>query len=174
MTIIISTGSNLGDRIENLTRAREELEKIFILRALSRIYKSDPVDYLQQPFFYNQMLEFDGFNCKNNIGKKFCGPQEIMQELLKIENDLGRKRIRNEVGDVIKGPRIIDIDFIFYDLLKIDDPIVTLPHPRWHERNFVFLPLMELPFYKKLLENSDNITTLKNIYESAKGNASPI
>ncbi|MBF0361002.1 MAG: 2-amino-4-hydroxy-6-hydroxymethyldihydropteridine diphosphokinase [Oligoflexia bacterium] len=183
MEIIISTGSNLGDRTKNLTLALEELKKNFNLRAQSRIYKSDPVYsdgngdgdgeyYLDQPFFYNQVLEFCLPDCSHT-------PQKIMEKLLKIEDFIGRKRNRNKNGDVIKEARVIDIDFIFFGQTKSSDPFVTLPHPRWHERNFVLLPLMELPYFQvllkqKFLSTKEGLMEIEKISATAKGNAVPI
>lgn len=132
MSLIIATGSNLGDRLNNLERVTDTLQNNFKLIATSQIYESKAVDYLNQPDFLNQVLEFE-------LPEQT--PQETMQQLLDIETDMGRVR------DADKGPRIIDLDILFWGNIKIDSQFLTIPHPAWTERSFVVLPLSELPFY---------------------------
>lgn len=136
MSLIIATGSNIGDSKSNLQEARAELEKHFTLIAQSRIYTSAAVDYLNQPDFFNQVLEFQ-------IPKQYT-PEDVMDLLLKIELSMGRKR------DISKGPRTIDIDMIFWGLTDINTPLLTVPHPRWSQRSFIVYPLQELPFFKTI------------------------
>lgn len=136
MSLIIATGSNIGDSKSNLQEARAELEKHFTLTAQSRIYTSAAVDYLNQPDFFNQVLEFQ-------IPKQYA-PEDVMDLLLKIELSMGRKR------DISKGPRTIDIDMIFWGLTEINTPLLTVPHPRWSQRSFIVYPLQELPFFKTI------------------------
>lgn len=136
MSLIIATGSNIGDSKSNLQEARAELEKHFTLTAQSRIYTSAAVDYLNQPDFFNQVLEFQ-------IPKQYT-PEDVMDLLLKIELSMGRKR------DISKGPRTIDIDMIFWGLTEINTPLLTVPHPRWSQRSFIVYPLQELPFFKTI------------------------
>jgi len=138
MSLFIALGTNLGDRITHLISAQEELAKHFTLIRASRIYLSPAVDYTAQPDFYNQVLEFE-------TPKK--SPIETMQLLLSLEDKLGR--VRDEKS-FVKGPRTIDLDLLFYDLLVIDEKILTLPHPRLFERSFVVLPLKELPGFQEL------------------------
>jgi 2-amino-4-hydroxy-6-hydroxymethyldihydropteridine diphosphokinase len=100
-SFFIATGTNLGNRLKNLQQAKKELEVYFELIAESRIYESPAVDYFNQPDFYNQVLEF----------KLPSLPAEnVMEILLKIEKKLGRNRI------VLKGPRLIDLDLLFWGL----------------------------------------------------------
>lgn len=135
MKLIIATGSNLGDKKENLNTAKRELSKLFSFIAESKIFTSPAVDYLNQPDFYNQVLEFD-------LPK--MNPGEVMRKILMIEESLGRNRT------IPKGPRIIDIDIVFWGVEKIDLPHLTVPHPSWSERSFVVLPLMQLPYFQIL------------------------
>jgi 2-amino-4-hydroxy-6-hydroxymethyldihydropteridine diphosphokinase len=137
-SFFIATGTNLGDRALNLLEAKIQLQKHFVLIAESRIYESHAVDYLNQPDFYNQVLEFI-LPSKN--------PETIMSLLLQIEKDMGRNRL------IPKGPRLIDIDILFWGLKKIDSLSLEIPHPRLFERSFVVLPLSELPGFKILKEN---------------------
>ena len=136
MSLFIATGTNLGDRKHQLDLAKNHLQNYFELIAESRIYESPAVDYLNQPDFYNQVLEY---KIPANIK-----PLECMHLLLKIEAEMGRQR------SVAKGPRLIDLDILFWDDLKMESDELSLPHPRAFERSFVILPLSELPGYKIL------------------------
>lgn len=135
MPLIIATGTNLGNKIDNLTTAKKELCKYLNLKYESKIYKSSAVDYTDQPDFYNQVLEFETPNIE---------PLKILKILNEIETKLGRIRTIN------KGPRTVDLDIIFIDELTIDTEKLQVPHPRWSQRSFVVLPLKELPFYKQI------------------------
>lgn len=137
MSIFIATGTNLGDKKANLAKAKALLCQKLDFIAESRIYESPAVDYLNQPDFYNQVLEF---KIPTN------SPNEIMQWLLDLEKELGRNR------EIPKGPRLIDLDLIFWGNLQFESQILTLPHPRATERSFVMLPLQELPGFIKLNE----------------------
>ena len=135
MSLIIATGSNIGNKLENLSNGKNALLKHFEIISESRIYKSKAVDYTYQPSFLNQVLEFK----KPNLS-----PDSIMRLLIRLELELGRKKY------IDKGPRVIDLDILFIGLEKINTPILTVPHPRLFERSFILLPLKELSFYKEL------------------------
>ena len=135
MSLFIATGSNLGDRKENLAKAKKELSKNFIFIAESLIYESRAVDYTNQPDFYNQVLEFQ---------TPTIYPLQAIELLLQIEISLGRKR------EIPKGPRLIDLDILFWDDLCMKTERLEIPHPRLFERSFVVLPLSELPGFNKL------------------------
>ena len=134
-SIFIASGSNLGDRAHNLSLAQEILQEHFNLIAASRIYESPAVDYLNQPDFYNQVLEFK---------VPISSPQETMDLLLQIEKNMGRNRL------IPKGPRLIDLDILFWRHDKIQTESLIIPHPRLFERSFVILPLSELPGFREL------------------------
>jgi len=135
MSLIIATGTNIGDRVQNLFNTKEELSKHFEFIAQSDIFESEAVDYLDQPDFYNQVLEFK---------TPELAPTKTIELLLQLENKLGRVR------EIDKGPRVIDIDIIFWDTESFNLPNLIVPHPRWMERSFVVLPLQQLPFFIKL------------------------
>ncbi len=134
-SFFVATGTNLGDRIHNLNSAKFNLQQHFELIAESRIYESPAVDYLDQPDFYNQVLEF-------RVPK--LDPEEVMALLLKIEAEMGRNRL------IPKGPRLIDLDILFWGDKKIQTKTLIIPHPRLFERSFVVLPLSELPGFSEL------------------------
>lgn len=136
MSLIIATGSNLGDRKKNLELALIELEKVFTLVKASNIFASQAVDYTGQPDFLNQVLEFE-------LPK--ISPIQALDRLLSIESKYGRTRI------IDKGPRTLDIDLIFWGLENINiSPKLVVPHPSWQNRSFVVRPLLQLPFRKVL------------------------
>ncbi len=135
MSLILATGSNLGNREKNLERARKKLNEYFSFIAQSRIYESPAVDYENQPDFYNQLLEYKIPDLE---------PSKTMELILNIEKSLGRIR------DKPKGPRLVDIDIIFWGTQTINIKNLKVPHPSWQARSFVALPLQELPYFQTL------------------------
>jgi 2-amino-4-hydroxy-6-hydroxymethyldihydropteridine diphosphokinase len=127
--IYLSLGSNLGDRAANLERAIEALSEIGV-RVLRRssIYETEPVDFLAQPWFLNCVVE----------AKTSLAPRQLLDELQAIERNLGSKKL------VPRGPRVIDLDILFYGTDVIHAEGMEIPHPRLAERRFVLVPLAEL------------------------------
>jgi 2-amino-4-hydroxy-6-hydroxymethyldihydropteridine diphosphokinase len=127
--IYLGLGSNLGEREENLRRARELLNAagIRILRE-SSLYETEPQDLTHQPWFLNQVVE----------AETALFPMQLLGRVLKIEKELGRRRV------IEKGPRTLDIDILLYHRFVIDSPVLVVPHPRMHERRFVLAPMAEL------------------------------
>lgn len=133
MSLIIATGSNIGNSVSLLKEAEARLSQMFEHVASSRIYISKAVEYENQPDFFNQVLEFR---------LPALSPQEVMRKLLELEKEFGRNR------NIPKGPRTLDLDIIFWNLDSLNEDTLTVPHPRWDERSFVVKPLQELPFFK--------------------------
>ena len=127
--VYLGLGSNLGDRLSNMTRAVEELERrgVRVVRS-SRVYETDPVGGPPQPDYLNAVVEVE----------TELEPGELLRVCLEVESELGR--VRGERW----GPRSIDIDVLTYGDREIDEPDLTIPHPRMHERAFVLVPLLEL------------------------------
>lgn len=127
--IYLSLGSNLGDRAANLERAIADLpgSGVRVLRR-SSLYETAPVDYLEQPRFLNCVIE----------GETQLAPRELLGKLQGIESKLGRRKF------VPKGPRIIDLDVLFYGSEVIEETGMEIPHPRLARRRFVLVPLAEL------------------------------
>jgi 2-amino-4-hydroxy-6-hydroxymethyldihydropteridine diphosphokinase len=126
----LGLGSNLGDRPANLQAAVDRLgerEGIRVVRS-SRVYETDPVGGPPQPAYLNAVIEIE----------TELDPRELLTACLDVERDLGR--VRSERW----GPRTIDIDVLTFDRLTVDEPDLTVPHPRMHERGFVLAPLAEL------------------------------
>ena len=136
MALIIATGSNLGEKKENLEMAKEKLSQFLNLEAESNVYSSEAVEYEKQPSFFNQVLQF---SIPDNLE-----PRELMSRLLQVEIDMGRKR------DIPKGPRVIDLDILFWGERKSFSDTLNIPHPRLFQRSFVVKPLTELPYFSTL------------------------
>jgi 2-amino-4-hydroxy-6-hydroxymethyldihydropteridine diphosphokinase len=123
------TGGNLGDREQNLAKARELIaEKCGTITAASSLYETAAWGNTDQPHFLNQALEL-------------CTPvtaRQLIRKLLKIEKIMGR--IRKEKY----GPRIIDIDILLFNDEKHHYSFLKLPHPEMQHRRFALLPLAEI------------------------------
>lgn len=135
MSLLIATGSNIGDSKKILLDAQNKLSELFSFVAASRIYSSKAIEYENQPDFLNQVLEFK---------LPALSPEETMTTLLEIEVIFGRRR------DIPKGPRTLDLDILFWGLEEFNGPALIIPHPRWSERSFVVKPLQELPFFQTI------------------------
>jgi 2-amino-4-hydroxy-6-hydroxymethyldihydropteridine diphosphokinase len=125
----IGLGSNLGDREQNLRRAIECLSELGSVRS-SSFRETDPVGVAEQPKFLNAAAELS----------TDLPARDVLKALLAIERDFGRDRSREERW----GPRTLDLDLLLYGDEVIDEPGLTVPHPRLAERLFVLEPLQEL------------------------------
>lgn len=126
--VFLGLGTNLGDRAANLAAARQQLgEKLTLIRA-SSVYETEPWGYREQPPFLNQALQ----------AETDLSPQRLLRLLKRLERRLGRTRTFRY------GPRLIDIDILFYDRTVINSRRLQIPHPRLPERAFVLVPLAEI------------------------------
>lgn len=126
--VFLGLGTNLGDRAANLAAARQQLgEKLTLIRA-SSVYETEPWGYREQPPFLNQALQ----------AETDLSPQRLLRLLKRLERHLGRTRTFRY------GPRLIDIDILFYDRTVINSRRLQIPHPRLPERAFVLVPLAEI------------------------------
>lgn len=130
MEYIISVGTNIGNRKENIERCINciNLLPYTDVIAQSDIYETEPVGYAKQENFYNIALKVSSI----------FEPNEMLGACLGIEAGFGRLRT------VRFGPRIIDVDIIFAENEKIGTRNLIIPHPRYHERRFVLEPLLDL------------------------------
>ena len=127
-TVYLALGSNLGDRRANLKEAIAALPPQMEVNAKSSVYETPPWGYEDQPKFLNQVIK----------AKTYLDPEPLLKHLKRLEVALGRKE------SFPNGPRLIDMDILFYDDLILNTSSLVIPHPRLHERGFVLLPLMEL------------------------------
>ena len=126
--VFIALGSNLGDRMGNLCNAVASFPPKVHCLMESPIYQTPPWGVTDQPEFLNQVIE----------AETDLLPAELMIHLKEIESKLGRK------PSVRYGPRLIDLDILFFDDRIINQPDLTIPHPRLQERAFVLVPMAEL------------------------------
>ncbi len=140
--VYLLNGSNQGNRADNLLAAQARLCKIGQITSQSHMYLTKAWGNVEQPDHYNQALSL----------LTALDAHELMQQLLDIECDLGRKRSTGI------EPRTIDLDILFYNDLIEDSRLLKVPHPRLAERNFVLVPMLEIapqlrhPVLKKTIE----------------------
>jgi 2-amino-4-hydroxy-6-hydroxymethyldihydropteridine diphosphokinase len=128
-TTYLALGSNIGDREKNLREAIHLLrESPLQITKISSICETEPVDYLDQPWFLNAVLE----------AQTDLPAAELLAALRNIESRMGSKKA------FAKGPRLIDLDILLYGDATIDTPDLQIPHPRMLQRNFVLVPLAEI------------------------------
>jgi 2-amino-4-hydroxy-6-hydroxymethyldihydropteridine diphosphokinase len=126
--VFIGIGSNLGDKIDNCRKAINEITAFAEIVNVSSLYETEPVGNEDQPNFINCAVEI----------KTDLSPHELLSHLNSVEDKLGR--VRGEKW----GPRVIDLDIIFYDDLVMKDDDLIIPHPRAHLRRFVLEPICEI------------------------------
>lgn len=128
VSIYLSLGTNIGDRKDHLDTAKELLPPHVVVEEESSIYETEPWGYTDQPDFLNQVIR----------GRTSLKPKELLAYLKDIEKQMGRKK------SFKYGPRIIDIDILFYDQETYQDSDLEIPHPRLLERAFVLVPLVDI------------------------------
>ena len=126
--VFIALGSNLGNRQDNLNRALAALAATVAITARSSVYETDPAYVLDQPSFLNMVV----------AGDTAVPAQSLLSELKRIEVDIGRVPTRRN------GPRVIDLDILYYGNQVIETGRLVVPHPRLSERLFVLEPLAEI------------------------------
>jgi len=127
--VYLGLGSNIGDREKNLREAIRLLEESGVkVTKISSLYETEPVDYLDQPWFLNAVLE----------ANTELPADKLLAVLRGIEAQMGSKKA------IAKGPRLIDLDILLYGDAAIDTPDLQVPHPRMLQRNFVLVPLAEI------------------------------
>jgi 2-amino-4-hydroxy-6-hydroxymethyldihydropteridine diphosphokinase len=127
--VYLGLGANLGNREANLRMALSAMTRMARVEAVSALYETDPVGGPPQPPFYNAACAIDAG----------LDPLPLLRFLRSIEEEVGRRPSGERMG-----PRPIDIDILLYGDVTLDDPQLTLPHPRLHERAFVLVPLAEI------------------------------
>ncbi len=141
----LALGSNMGDREGNLRQAVQTLDDRVGIRvaAVSPIYETDPVGYVDQEAFLNMVIAIE----------TELPPEVLLREVLAIEQELGRVRT------VRWGPRTIDIDVLLYDRIQLAGTDLQIPHPAMTERAFVLVPLRDvweggpLPVFGRTIEH---------------------
>ncbi len=153
LPVFISIGSNLGKRHDNCLKGIEYLNGLFSTKVIevSSFYRTEPVDYIDQNWFVNAIVEID----------TMLAPEDLMAGLKSIEEKLGQfeKQVRF-------GPRLLDLDIVLFKNQVINTANLIVPHPRMHKRCFVLKPLCDInpeiihPVFGKtaadLLKNIEN------------------
>jgi 2-amino-4-hydroxy-6-hydroxymethyldihydropteridine diphosphokinase len=139
--VYLSLGSNLGDREAQLRDAQSRLGTAGRVITESSFYETEPVEFTQQPWFLNCAVALETSQT----------PERLMTSILRIEEEMGRRRVQK------KGPRSIDIDILLFGDTIMDSQEITIPHPSMHQRRFVLEPLAEIapnarhPVFKKTI-----------------------
>ncbi len=126
--VFIALGTNLGNRLKNLRTALRELAPTVVPVRLSPIYETPPWGYADQPAFLNAVVQ----------AETSLAPIELLDFLKAVEKKMGRE------STMVNGPRVIDLDIIFYDELAMRVDRLEIPHPRLEGRAFVLVPLADL------------------------------
>jgi 2-amino-4-hydroxy-6-hydroxymethyldihydropteridine diphosphokinase len=124
----LALGTNLGNRPANLKAALGAFPPQMTLMAKSQVYETPPWGYTEQEAFLNQVVK----------AETYLEPEPLLKHLKRLEVALGR------VPTFQNGPRLIDLDILFFDDVVMDTPPLVIPHPRLHERGFVLLPLNDI------------------------------
>ena len=128
--VYLSLGSNLGDRLNNLNFAIDAIERIGEITKKSSIYECKAIGFESNDLFYNCCVEI----------QTSLTPFQLLKELNVIEKNAGRIRF----NDGQYHSRNLDIDILFFQDKVINHEDLIIPHPKYHERNFVLIPLFEI------------------------------
>jgi len=127
-TVYLGLGSNLGDRLKNIAAAISRIGSQVGIQRVSQIYETEPWGLKEQPKFLNQVLK----------GRTTLEPLVLLHSLKEVEIQIGR------TPGARYGPRVIDIDILFYDKKIMNSTDLCIPHPHLAERAFVLIPLAEI------------------------------
>ncbi|MDJ0811982.1 MAG: 2-amino-4-hydroxy-6-hydroxymethyldihydropteridine diphosphokinase [Desulfobacterales bacterium] len=130
-TVFISVGANLGDKIANCRFGIARLTALPGVTACttSPFYRTAPVDYFDQDWFVNAAVRI----------ATHLAPLELLEQIGTIQKQAGR-----EDQKIRFGPRVLDLDIIFYDSQVVRSPQLEIPHPRMHKRRFVLQPICDI------------------------------
>lgn len=129
--IILSLGTNIGDKKKNLNEAIRRISAFAEITRQSSMIETEPWEFESKNIFLNMVI----------VIETSLSPLELLDATQKVEKEMGRTE---KSTDGVYHDRIIDIDIIVYEKIKMDTPRLTLPHPRAHLRDFVMIPLQEL------------------------------
>jgi len=151
--VYLALGSNLGNRMANLRNAISNLTPQMNVKKKSPVYETPPWGVTDQPMFLNMALK----------AETYLEPEDLLAHLKRLETALGRTPSHRN------GPRLIDIDILFYDDIAFNTPSVIIPHPRLYERGFVLVPLNDIapeyvhPEFRKTVKEMMFMVSRKDI-----------
>jgi 2-amino-4-hydroxy-6-hydroxymethyldihydropteridine diphosphokinase len=158
----LGLGSNVGDRESHLAHALRRLDQDTDLRAVSAVYETEPVGFVDQGPFLNMVARVD--------------TDRRPEELLRLARDVEEERQRARTFR--NAPRTLDIDILLYGRRMVRGEGLTIPHPRMHERPFVLVPLLDLDpdltepgtgrLYRQLLESAGGATGVRAVMDGAE------
>lgn len=129
INVYLGLGANIGDRLEALKKTQSFIDKyIGKIAKRSSVYETQPWGQPEQPPFLNMVV----------MANTTQDPRGLLLSIAKIEKEMGRERTEKW------GPRVIDVDILFYGRRIIRDKGLEIPHPELHKRAFVLVPLMEI------------------------------
>ena len=150
--IYLSLGTNLGDRAANLQQALQALARGMTITAVSHVYETEPWGVVEQPAFLNMCV----------TGTTTLAPHALLDFCKQIEAEVGR------TPTFKWGPRLIDIDILFYDNMIMKDDTLAIPHPFVDERAFVLAPLADIaPEYEHPQTHESVVQMLARMYTTA-------
>jgi 2-amino-4-hydroxy-6-hydroxymethyldihydropteridine diphosphokinase len=126
--VYLALGSNVGNRLANLKNAISNLTPQLNVKKKSPVYETPPWGFKEQEPFLNQVV----------MAETYLEPETLLGHLKRLETALGRE------PSFQNGPRLIDMDILFFDDLVLDSPPLVIPHPRLHQRAFVLVPLNDI------------------------------
>ena len=153
-TVYLGLGSNLGNRLANLKNAVSNLTPQMVIKKKSPVYETPPWgEDPNQPMFLNMTVKVE----------TYMTPEKLLAHLKRLETVLGREPSHKH------GPRLIDIDILFYDNIALSAPPLVVPHPHLHERGFVLVPLNDIapdyvhPEFRKTVKEMMFMVSRKDI-----------
>lgn len=152
--IFIAIGSNMGDRLTNINQSLVTIEnhKDIMIMEESHIYETKPYGVLDQPDFLNMVIRIE----------TSCTPLELLQRLKWIEQKIGR--VQGERW----GPRVVDLDILFYNQVILNYSDLIIPHVDLHNRDFVLVPMAEIePEFVHPVFNKDIEKLLAEYYTAS-------
>jgi len=151
--VYLGLGSNMGTREAHLQQALNKLQaRDLRFRRASSLYETEPMGLREQPWFLNQVAEFE----------TELHPLQLLRRIHHVEKTLGRKRV------ILNGPRTIDIDILLYGDTILKTTGLEIPHPRYRERRFVLEPLAEL---NPTLKDPETGQTTAAMLDAVRGQA---
>lgn len=126
--VVLAIGSNLGDRVAHLQAALSGMQKYMSVQAVSPVYETAPMHVTDQPAFLNAVFS----------GTTDLSPQDLLKKVKELETIIGR------TPTFKYGPRVVDIDIIFYGDALVDQPNLIVPHALMSQREFVLRPLADI------------------------------
>ena len=149
--VFIALGTNIGNWKNNFNQSFIQISKIGHIKNFGSVYLSNPYGFKDQNFFYNTAIELT----------TTLGVMKLMEELKIIEKKIHKNKL------FANGPRLIDLDIIFYNKMIINNKSVSIPHPRAHLRDFVLCPIYDMnPFFTHPLEKKTIKELINNLEEN--------